>query len=106
MDLKYFLDLFEKMMQYDGTSVLSRIKVPALIIGGKKDSVTPIKHQIDMHERLPDSQITLMPYGSHCTQLDLPEYVNIRIEKFSKELKEKPPLSIAKDENAEEKKAN
>ncbi|MEZ4871425.1 MAG: alpha/beta hydrolase, partial [Bdellovibrionales bacterium] len=31
IDLKYFIDLFEQMMTYDGTDVLSRIKCPVLI---------------------------------------------------------------------------
>ena len=88
MDVKAFIDLFEQMMNYDGGPVLPRIECPALIIGGKKDAVTPVKHQVHMHEQIPNSQITMMPYGSHCTQLDLPEYVNIRIEKFLREVME------------------
>ena len=90
MELKWFVELFEQMMEYDGTPVLPRIRVPSLIIGGKKDSVTPAKHQYQMHELIQGSQITLMPYGTHCTQLDLGEYVNLRLEKFLKEVSASP----------------
>lgn len=85
MELRWFLNLFEHMMNYDGTDVLDKMQLPVLIIGGNKDAVTPAQHQKLMHHRLPNSQLTIMPYGSHCTQLDLSEYVNLRIEKFLSE---------------------
>lgn len=87
MDLKAFLLLFEDMIDFDGTSTLSEIKVPTLIIGGKKDNVTPPEHQVKMHHEIKGSELSLMAYGSHCTQLDLPEYLNIRIEKFLNDIK-------------------
>jgi pimeloyl-ACP methyl ester carboxylesterase len=86
MDLNCFLPLFESMTKYDGTDVLERIKVPVLIIGGKKDSVTPAKHQVAIHNKIKKSQLTLIPYGSHCTQLDLPDYVNLRMDNFFKDI--------------------
>ena len=86
LDFNAFLTLFDAMMKYDGTDVLPRIKVPTLIIGGKKDSVTPVRHQVAMHHMIKKSQLTLITYGSHCTQLDLPDYVNLRMDKFFKEI--------------------
>lgn len=82
MDLDVFITLFENMMNYDGTPVLDRIEVPTLIISGNKDGVTPMSHQERMHQRIRGSHFMRVPYGSHCTQLDLPEFVNLRIEKF------------------------
>ena len=52
-----------------------------------------------MHHLIPNSEYALIPYGTHCTQLDLPEYVNLRIEKFLKdhvEIKKKTTKSKAK----------
>lgn len=86
MDLNLFLELFDEMLNYDGSEVLDRIKVPTLIISGTKDGVTPRDHQEQMHRRIHGSQFVEVPYGSHCTQLDLPEYVNLRIEKFLNEI--------------------
>jgi len=82
IDLNVFITLFDHMMKYDGSSVLDRIEVPTLIISGNKDGVTPPHHQEIMHARIKGSQLVKVPYGSHCTQLDLPEYVNLRIEQF------------------------
>lgn len=82
MDLAAFITLFESMMNYDGRPVFDRIDVPTLIISGKNDTVTPLKHQEDMYTRIKKSQFLVVPYGSHCTQLDMPDFVNLRIEKF------------------------
>jgi len=84
MDLNAFLELFQSMLQYNGTPVLDRIEVPTLIISGKQDSVTPQHHQEEMHQRVRGSEFLVVPYGSHCTQLDMPEMVNLKIEQFLK----------------------
>lgn len=85
MDLDAFITLFESMMKFDGRPVLERIDVPVLIIAGSKDSVTPLHFQEEMNRRIRNSHLLVVPYGSHCTQLDMPEFVNLRIEKFLKE---------------------
>lgn len=82
IDLSAFITLFENMMNYDGRPVLERIAVPTLIIAGKNDSVTPLKHQEDMHRKIKGSEYLMVPYGSHCTQLDMPELVNLKAEQF------------------------
>jgi pimeloyl-ACP methyl ester carboxylesterase len=82
IDLQSFLSLFENMMTYDGRPVFDRIEVPTLIIGGKKDTVTPFKYQEEMNLKIKRSQLLMVPYGSHCTHLDMPDFVNLRIEKF------------------------
>ncbi len=82
LDLGVFVKLFEAMMNYDGTSVLEKVSVPTLIISGDKDGVTPESHQKELHDRIKDSEFQRVPFGSHCTQLDLPEFVNLRAEKF------------------------
>jgi pimeloyl-ACP methyl ester carboxylesterase len=86
MDLNAFIQIFESMMNYDGKPVLSRIHAPTMIIGGKQDSVTPQKHQEELHQLVKGSDFFMVPYGSHCTQLDMPELVNLKIERFLKNL--------------------
>jgi pimeloyl-ACP methyl ester carboxylesterase len=82
IDSNIFLTLFEKMIKYDGTSVLDRIGCPTLIIGGQKDSVTPIEFQEELHKKIKGSEYIVVPHGTHCTQLDMPDLVNLKIEKF------------------------
>ncbi len=80
-----FLTLFEQMMKYDGTGVLDRVTCPTLIIGGQKDSVTPIEFQEVLHKKIKGSEYIVVPHGTHCTQLDMPDFVNLKTEKFLKE---------------------
>ncbi|MGE0527364.1 MAG: alpha/beta fold hydrolase [Bdellovibrionales bacterium] len=87
MDLNAFLELFESMLRYDGKTVLSRITVPTLIIGGRQDSVTPQKHQEEIHRLIKGCELFMVPYGSHCTQLDMPDLVNLKIEDFLRGVK-------------------
>lgn len=82
MDLRVFLPLFEELMKFDGDSILREINCPSLIISGESDKVTPLSFQQDMRDSISQSEWLLVPYGSHCTQLDFPDYVNLRLEKF------------------------
>jgi pimeloyl-ACP methyl ester carboxylesterase len=85
VNIKVFIKFFESMMHYDGRPVADRINVPTLILAGEKDSVTPMKYQESLHKRIKGSEFTKVPFGSHCTMLDMPEFVNLRIEKFLKD---------------------
>lgn len=85
INIDVFLKLFESMMNYDGRPVLEKISVPTLIIAGEKDFITPLKYQEEMHKKIKSSEMTKVPFGSHCSMLDMPEFVNLRIEKFLKE---------------------
>lgn len=84
MDLNVFIKLFEDLMTFDGESQLKDISTPVLVVSGEKDAVTPLRFQYYLHEQTPNSDYVLVPYGSHCTQLDFPEYVNLKIEDFWK----------------------
>lgn len=86
MNLKYFLPLFKDMMAYDGTGACIDILVPTLILAGEKDMVTPASFQVTLHDSIRGSQLVTIPYGSHCTQLDFPDYVNLRIERHLRAL--------------------
>lgn len=82
IDLRVFITFFEDMIEFEGEPILSKIKVPTLIICGTKDALTPLEEQEKMNELIPNSELYMVPYGSHCTQLDFPEMVNLKIQKF------------------------
>ena len=81
-DIAVFITLFEDMLRFDGRPILPTIHVPTLIIAGEQDRITPPVHQLEMHNQISQSEFQLVPYGSHCTQLDFPDFVNLRAEKF------------------------
>lgn len=82
MDINAFLRLFESMIHYDGRPGLQKIRVPTILIGGMKDTVTPPRYQEEMQSHIKGSELYLVPYGTHCSQLDMPDLVNLKIEKF------------------------
>ncbi len=90
IDLRVFITFFEEMIRFDAEETLSKIKVPTLIICGSKDALTPMEEQEKMHELIASSELYPVPYGSHCTQLDFPEMVNLKIQHFIEQKKVRP----------------
>lgn len=86
LNLDVFIPLFNESIQYDGVQTLNQMDVPCLIIGGKKDKLTPKKVQLSMHERLKKSDYILISKGTHCTPLDRPGLFNHHVEVFLKKL--------------------
>ena len=82
LNLEVFIPLFESMMKFEGADILPTIEQPTLIIAGEKDNITPKSFQAEFKEKIPHASYVEVPYGSHCTQLDFPEYVNLKIEDF------------------------
>lgn len=82
MDLSVFIPLFKSMILYDGRNKFEKSSCPTLVIGGDKDSLTQLELQQEFIRLRKDSELLVIPYGSHCTQLDFPEFVNLKIENF------------------------
>ena len=87
MDIIVTLQLTKDYANYDSLSWLHTIKAPTLIIAGEKDMLIPREAQEMMHQLIPDSHFETIRNGSHCPQMDIPELVNIIIERFLKENK-------------------
>lgn len=84
LDLEVFIPLFESLMEFDGSQILPTIWQPTLVIAGEKDNITPKAFQAEFKEKISHAKYVEVPSGSHCTQLDFPEYVNLKIEEFLK----------------------
>jgi len=66
----------------DATDHLPSVRVPTLVIGGEKDTFTPVELSIRMREAIPGSELLLLPGGSHMGLLEHPELVELRVKKF------------------------
>ena len=86
IDISSFAKLFKEMVHCNLEDVLETIHKPTLLIGGSKDTVTPLTIQKKMAKKIPNSQFVSVPLGSHCTPWDMPELVNLRIEQFLQKL--------------------
>jgi pimeloyl-ACP methyl ester carboxylesterase len=82
LDLEVFIPLFESLMRFDGSEILPTVDQPTLIIAGEKDNITPKSFQFEFKEKIPHAKYLEVPHGSHCTQLDFPDFLNLQIEEF------------------------
>lgn len=85
MDMIITLQLLKDYETYDATPWLHQINVPTLVIAGENDMIIPREAQEIMHQLIPSSKYELIRHGSHCPQMDIPELVNIMIERFLRE---------------------
>lgn len=66
----------------DTTASLASIGIPTLIMVGEKDAVTPPACAQAMHERIPGSELHLVPGAAHMSNLENPEFFNARLLDF------------------------
>lgn len=88
MDLAVTLQVISNYEKYDALPWLHLINKPTLIIASESDNVIPRPAQELMHQLITRSELEVIPQGSHCPQMDLPDVVNIRIDKFLKSIKQ------------------
>ncbi len=93
MDPEVFIRLILNYDGSDSTAWLHSVKVPTLIIAGEQDRVTPISQQELLHQLIPGSRLERIRHGSHCPQMDLPDLVNAKIERFLEEISYVSPAS-------------
>lgn len=78
-----FFHLLQDMSKFKGDKILKKVKAPTLIIAGERDLITPFKNSQALYRKIKSqAQFLRVPQGSHCSHMDLPELVNLRIEKF------------------------
>lgn len=82
LELPLFFRLFEQLLNFDATNVLPAIDKPALIIAGDRDFLTPPSYQKELVDQIHGAEYVLVPYGSHCCQLDFPEFMNLKLRDF------------------------
>ena len=82
MDPAILIYLIENYDNVDSTSWLHDVNVPALILAGEQDMIIPLEQQELLHQLIPNSELQVIKHGSHCPQMDLPDLVNLKIEKF------------------------
>ncbi len=69
---------------YFPPSLLTAIKIPALLVFGDRDGVT-LEHAIEMHRMVKSSQLCILPNTSHAVFSEQPKLINeIAIKFFAK----------------------
>lgn len=74
--------LLAMLSRRDTTDSLKEIKIPSLLLVGKKDVLTPPNVMKQMSSRIQKSKIFTVPKAGHMSPLENPEFVNEKIKKF------------------------
>lgn len=67
---------------FDLMKKLSSIEVPALILVGREDRLTPLKYSLFLNENLPDAELAVLEEAGHMVMLEQPKKINKYIRDF------------------------
>jgi len=84
-DLEIYHQLFAHMGEHDARDILSTIEVPTLIIAGEKDVLTPPRASQYMADKIDNSQLFLVPQGTHYSLIEFPDLITLRLGQFLSE---------------------
>lgn len=82
IDVRVFITLFEELISHFSLDQLPLVEPRTLIIAGEKDALTPQSMQEQIRDLMPRAELYTIPMASHCVQLDFPDIVNEKLEKF------------------------
>lgn len=68
----------------DVSDIFSDISVPTLLIWGKKDNITPLRHAYFMKENIPGAKLEIIPDVRHNPHREAPELLVQKISEFIK----------------------
>ncbi|MEI6790868.1 MAG: alpha/beta hydrolase [Myxococcaceae bacterium] len=82
MQAHVFMQMMKDYSEHSAKEILSQVDIPTLIIAGGQDTFSPHWVSLDMHHAIPNSELLFVPDGTHCTPIEHPELINLRVEKF------------------------
>ena len=68
----------------DTTASLAKIKIPTLILVGEHDAITPPAASRAMHEKIPGSELHIVPHAAHMSNLENTDFFNEKLLSFLK----------------------
>ncbi len=66
----------------DTTGALSNLRAPSLVLVGEDDRITPPSAARELHQRLPDSELVLIPEAGHLSNLENEAAFNSALSRF------------------------
>lgn len=85
LDLEAYLRNVAAIGRHDASASIASVDVPALIIAGDADRLTPPSITTELARRIPGAETLVVRGGTHCTPIEYPELVALRIERFWRE---------------------
>jgi pimeloyl-ACP methyl ester carboxylesterase len=85
MKIEVFFKMALSAQEHSAQDVLDKINVPTLAIIGENDIFTPKYVMLRMAQKIKNSEVLILPKGSHGGLVEYAELVCLRIEKFLKD---------------------
>lgn len=85
--LSTYLYCVKHFCGYDRRNCLGNIKVPVLIVHGRKDSIFPVKNSIEMAQKIPKSKLVILENADHIIVINHFDEISKIIEGFIEETK-------------------
>ena len=73
--------------RFDITSRVGGISLPALILCGEEDELTPVRYSKFLHENIKGSRLEVIPDAGHMVMLESPGLFNEKIHQFISDLR-------------------
>jgi pimeloyl-ACP methyl ester carboxylesterase len=85
LDMEAYFRHLAAIGQHDASEVLASIDVPALVVAGDRDPMTPPALAKEMARKIPSAEILVVRGGTHYAAVEYPELVSLRIDRFYRE---------------------
>jgi pimeloyl-ACP methyl ester carboxylesterase len=82
VDSPLFVRLLASAAAHDASGHLPEVAAPTLVLAGEKDTFTPARLSVALHEAIPGSELLVVPGGTHVLPLEQPALCEGRIEAF------------------------
>jgi pimeloyl-ACP methyl ester carboxylesterase len=83
-------DALPELMEMDLRHAVPRVRVPAVVLVGEFDRVTPPAGAVALAGALPDGRFVVIPDSGHIPMLEEPEVVGSELARFARELAPPP----------------
>jgi len=68
--------------RFDFMKELDKIDLPALVICGAEDEMTPVKYSEFLHQHIKASRLEILPDAGHMVMLESPDVFNLKVKDF------------------------
>lgn len=82
LDLGVYSEIFQHLARHDAADILGTLDVPALLVGGGADRMTPAHRTELMASRMPGAELLIVPGGTHFSPVEFPDVIVPRVLDF------------------------
>jgi pimeloyl-ACP methyl ester carboxylesterase len=91
--VEVWTDVLGSLLDMDLRHALANIRVPALVLVGDVDRLTPPASALALKRSLPDARMLVFKGSGHCTMLERHEQFNAEVERFLHEVLPSQPAA-------------